>query len=105
MKEEIIVMKKNLKERFNEIYKDCTLYAIQLNGFSHKVFYKDAENKKHIDTFSAYSPEQKNETQLSQDSIYRSFNDKKAQALLSFCPHYEYQGNATEIVFESVNRW
>ena len=98
-------MKENLKKRFNEIYKGCELYAVQLNGFSHKIFYKDNENKKHIDTFSACSPEQKSETHLSQDNIYRSFNDTKAQALLSPYAHYEYQGRAKEIVFKNVNEW
>lgn len=98
-------MKKELKKRFNEIYKDCTLYAVQLNGFSHKVFYKDNDNKKHIDAFSAYSPEQKCETYLSQGGIYRSFNDEKAHALLSPYAHYEYQGRPAEIVFKSVNEW
>jgi hypothetical protein len=98
-------MKENLKKRFNEIYKGCELYAVQLNGFSHTVFYKDKDNKKHIDGFSAYSPEQKSETHLSQDGIYRSFNDEKAQALLSQFSHHEYQRNATEIVFKNVNEW
>lgn len=98
-------MKENLKKRFNEIYKNCTLYAVQLNGFSHKVFYKDNDNKKHIDGFSAYSPEQKSETYLSQDGIYRSFNDEKAQALLSLYAHYRYQGRAKEIVFKNANEW
>ena len=98
-------MKKELKERFNTIYKGCTLFAVQLNGFSHKVFYKDKDNKKHIDGFSAYSPEQKCETYLSQGGIYRSFNDEKAQALLSPYAHYEYQGRPNEIIFKSVNEW
>jgi len=98
-------MKENLKNRFNEIYKGCELYAVQLNSFSHKVFYKDTNNKKHIDTFSAYSPEQKSETYLSQGGIYRSFNDEKAHALLSLFPHYEYQGNAKEIVFKNADEW
>jgi len=98
-------MEKFLKKRFNEIYKDCTLYAVQLNGFSHKVFYKDNDNKKHIDTFSAYSPEQKCETYLSQGGIYRSFNDEKAHALLSPYAHYEYQGRPNEIVFKNANEW
>lgn len=98
-------MEKILKKRFNEIYKGSTLYAVQLNGFSHTVFYKDKDNKKHIDTFSAYSPEQKCETYLAQGGIYRSFNDEKAEALLSPYAHYEYQGNAKEIVFKSVYEW
>ena len=98
-------MKKNLKKRFNEIYKGSTLYAVQLNGFSHKVFYKDTENKKHIDAFSAYSPEQKCETYLSQGGIYRSFNDEKAHALLSPYAHYRISRTVNEIVFKSVNEW
>ena len=98
-------MKENLKKRFNEVYKGCELFAIQLNGFSHKVFYKDTENKKHIDTFSAYSLEQKEKASLSQDGIYRSFNDEKAQALLSLYAHSNYQGCAQEIAFKSANEW
>ena len=98
-------MKKELKERFNTIYKGCTLFAVQLNGFSHKVFYKDKDNKKHIDGFSAYSPEQKCETYLSQGGIYRSFNDEKAQALLSPYAHYEYQGHPIEFTFRCVSEW
>ena len=54
--------KKKFLERFNKIYPDCQLYCIQLNGFSHTVFYKDKDgnwigfdanfNKKLFDIFS-----------------------------------------------------
>ena len=98
-------MKKELNERFNTIYKGCTLYAVQLNGFSHKVFYKDKDNKKHIDTFSAYSPEQKNEEQLHYDNVYRSFNDEKTWAFLSSYSHYNYQGRPIEFTFRCVSEW
>jgi hypothetical protein len=75
------------KERFELLFPDNRLLAIQLNGFSHTAFYDDgtADNDPEVLRFSAYAPEQK--------------WDKRAIAMFSGIPHYEYQGNAIEHVF------
>lgn len=39
----------DLLNKFNNLYKGCTLFAIHLDGFSHEVFYKDQNGTKHID--------------------------------------------------------
>jgi len=84
-------MKKEIKKAFKDIYKGKRLLAIQLNGFSHKVFYDNgnSESDVFIEEHSAH---------LS-DSERNGRFTKEAQAFLSSFPHYMYQGNAKEIIF------
>jgi hypothetical protein len=48
-----------LEERFHEVYKNKRLLAVQLNGFSHSVFYDngDGEDNIMVDRVSFYAPE------------------------------------------------
>lgn len=98
-------MQNELLNKFNRLYKGCTLYAIHLNGFSHTVFYKDANNEKHIDGVSAYAPEQYDCSSKNADGVWRSFNEDRTKVLFLGCPHYSYQNNAQEYVYKDVKEW
>jgi len=93
--------KDKLKERFNNLYKGCTLYCIQLDGFSHTVYYKDANGNKKIDGYSAYAPEQYDDFF---DGVH-SWNRDQAKALFIDQPHYCYQHNAQELIYENISKW
>ena len=99
-------MKDNtLLERFERLYKGCKLYCVHLDGFSHSVFYKDEKGIKHIDGYTAYAPEQHDESRMFDDGVFRAWNEDKARALFIGYPHYCYQNNAQELVYEDVKYW
>lgn len=86
-------LKQKLKEKFKQIYGEkYRLLAIQLNGFSHSVFYDEGtyNSRIHTERFSAYAPEQK--------------WDEKSQKLLGDIPHYMYQNNAKELLYVHPNK-
>lgn len=80
-------MKKVLKERFEKLYPERRLLAIQLNGFSHSVFYDygDATERIHVGRFSHCDPHQ---------PILQV-----EKALFYDVPNYPYQNNAVEYVY------
>ena len=100
---------KELLERFERLYKGCKLYCVHLNGFSHSVFYKDEKGTKHIDGYTAYAPEQyedDHETFNSRgDMAIQSWNKDKTKAFFLGYPHYCYQHNAQELIYEDVKNW
>jgi hypothetical protein len=73
-----------LKKKFAEKFPTFRLLAIQLNGFSHKVFY---------DLGSHYSPVSVLE--------WSAYTDGKGalQELFDGFPHLSYQGNPIEYVY------
>lgn len=101
--------KKTLQTKFENLYEGCTLYAIHLDGFSHEVFYKDQDGRKHIDGMSAYAPEQyrdDHETYNSRgDMAIQSWNKDKTKVLFTGFPHISYQHNAKEYVYKDVEEW
>lgn len=84
-------MKKTLLERFKTLYPKKRLLAIQLNGFSHKVFYDDG---KAGSTFK-----------VEEHSGYHLIGEvgSKVTKLLGSIPHYPYQNNPEEIIYVKPN--
>jgi hypothetical protein len=80
-------MKKHLEERFAELYPKKRLLAVQLNGFTHSVFYDNGRKNSdvQIDRMSFYAPEQ-------------SWSEQALQ-LFEGISHNDYQNNAEEIVW------
>ena len=93
-----------LLNKFNKLYKNCTLFAIHLDGFSHTVFYKDENGEKHIDGCTGYAPEQYKCSSKHSDGIWRSWNEDRTKVLLG-TSHYCYQNNAIEYVYIDVKKW
>lgn len=105
-------MKNAILEKFNNLYKGCTLYAVHLDGFSHEVFYKDGKGVRHVDAYSAYCPEQyrpyAEAYNRKGEMAVTSFNEDKTKVLFltSGCGgHCAYQGNAVEYVYKDVKAW
>lgn len=96
--------KTELQTKFERLYKGCTLYAIHLDGFSHSVFYKDANGLKHVDGMTAYAPEQYTPANVC-NNVSRSWNEDKTKVLFTGFPHYAYQNNAKEYVYKDVKEW
>ena len=90
-----------LQERFERLYPGCKLFCIQLDGFSHTVYYKDKNNNRKIEGFSAYAPEQFDDFK---DGIH-GWNRDQCKALFMGYPHYAYQHNAQELIYEDHKNW
>lgn len=76
-----------LQEKFNGLYENKRLLAIQLNGFSHKVFYDSGSRDTRIEV-EEYSPW----TEMERAT------DKTKILLSGFSTHY-FKGRPQEIVF------
>lgn len=98
MKQTKMTQKGKLAARFEKNFKDqgLRLLAIQLNGFSHKVFFdKGTKNSKvQVAEFSGYASE-------AERNGYR--NREIAAIMLSDIAHAPYQGNPCEIVYVKPN--
>lgn len=101
--------KQALKERFERLYKNCTLFCVQLDGFSHSLWYKDEKGTRHIDHYSAYNPEHyedDHETYNDRGQMaMQSWNKDRTKAFFLGYAHYSYQCNSKEHVFEDVENW
>ena len=95
------------------IIKDCTLYAIQLDGFSHCVYYKDANGDRHIAYYSGYATHYEAEHKCFRngdpanvdDYAYVSWNEDKTKVLFLGYPHSSFQHNAQELVYQDRSNW
>lgn len=81
-------MKKELLERFKNLYPGKRLLAVQLNGFSHKVFYDGGSSDASI-TVEEFSPWTSNFDRQT----------KQSELLLGSFSTYTYKGNPKEIVY------
>ena len=89
--------KQELKGRFERLYKGCTLYCIQLDGFTHKVFYKDADGQRQVEKFSS--------CMSNEEAISYGMNKDRTRALFIGYPNYSYQNNAQELIYKPVNQF
>jgi hypothetical protein len=80
-------MKKEIKERFKNLYPGKRLLAVQLNGFTHKVFYDGGSSDEQI-TIEDYSP-----------WTTTSRQTKESELLLASFSTYTYKNNPKEIIF------
>lgn len=97
--------KKELAERFTRLYKGCTLFAVQLNGFSHTLFYKDKVGKKYVAVYSAYASEQYEEDKEYSDGIIRSINTDRIKLFFVGIGHSVYKSYEKEFVYQPVSEW
>lgn len=88
--------KQILKERFERLYKGKRLLAIQLNGFTHAVFYDEKEEGAPVDD---YKVDHYSGCMSGEESRGYGMNDDKVVALFIGYPNYQYQNNAQEIVY------
>ena len=82
---------KLLKDRFEKLYPNKRLLAIQLNGFNHTIYYDNgnAKDKIEIARYSNYAPEIKDLIPLGE--MFEGYANNK------------YQGNPKEIVYVKPN--
>lgn len=79
-------LKRLFKDRFNNLF-NKRLLAVQLNGFTHKVFYNDHKNGDiKVLTYSAYT-------------VIDPANNEKLKTLFDGFSHFCYKHNAIEIVY------
>lgn len=99
--------KKEFKERFERLFKDCVIYCAHFNGFSHTVFYKDKEGKRHVGVYSGYASSCEAEDEhLCEDGTFRAYCTDRLKALFLGYAHYSYShGQAQEIVYKDVSLW
>lgn len=103
--------KQEWKKRFNELFKGCTLYCIQLDGFSHAIHYKDASGQRHHGDYSAYCSEHNDKGEYMRyttdgKAILYSFNLDIVKKFFAGVGHLEHShGNHKEIIFKDVRLW
>jgi hypothetical protein len=88
--------KELFQQRFNELFPESRLLAIQLNGFTHKIFFDNGNSNNEISrlTFSNYLGNlEKMNMGISIDI------DNKLKTLFAGFSNLSYQNNATEIVY------
>lgn len=104
------MQKKELLERFERLYKGCKLYCVQFDGFSHALYYKDADGVRHHADYSAYYSEKHDANEYMRETrdgkhILYSFNLDRTKAFFLGYPHLCFQNNAQEIIFVDVKNW
>lgn len=77
-------MKEKLQARFKEMYKDKRLLAVQLNGFTHSIFFDDGDANSKVECvhFSHYMDA-----------------DEKLKYIFSDVYHYAYKHNPLELIY------
>lgn len=88
--------KQIFQARFNELFPEYRLLAIQLNGFTHKAFYDNGNSNDKIErfTFSNYLGNMEKIRMGIPIDI-----DNKLKKLFEGFPNFVYQNNATEIIY------
>jgi len=85
--EEEDTMKIELQKKFNELYEGKRLLAVQLNGFTHKLFYDNGTSDSNV-VVEEFSPWTSLDRQTDQ-----------SEALLKNFSTYTYKNNPVEIVY------
>jgi len=88
--------KELFKQRFEKLYEGKRLLAIQLNGFTHAVFYDD---KAEGEPVGKYSVDHYSGCMGDTEAKSYGYNSEAVKQLFSGFANYEYQGNAEEIVY------
>lgn len=83
--------KDKLEAVFKRLYRNCELYAILLDSFSHHVLYFDENGRKHIDGYSACAPEQHYAERLNEIGNIVSFNEDRTKVLFAGYNHNQHQ--------------
>jgi hypothetical protein len=91
-------IKKEFKERWNKLFPNKRLLAVQLNGFTHSIFYDEqkprAKVKPELVRHLTYSGCVSRE-----EAISYGMNDDNVVEFFKGFPNYQYQNNAIEIVY------
>jgi hypothetical protein len=85
-------MKREISNNFKNIYKGKRLLAVQLNGFSHKVFFDGGSGSDpvQVEEYSAY-------TRMERQT-------KEVEQLLSSYSHYNYKRAPKELIYVSPEK-
>ena len=102
--------KKDFKTRFNKLFKGCTLYCIQLDGFSHAIYYKDKGGQRHHCDYSLYYSERNDKDEYMRyttdgKAILYSFNLDIVKEFFNGLGHLCYKHNAQELIFKDASLW
>lgn len=91
-------MKKEFKERWNKLFPNKRLLAVQLNGFTHSIFYDEKSPRAKVVKGECkqlvYSGGMSNA-----EARGYGMNEDKVVEFFAGYPNYQYQNNAIEIVY------
>ena len=88
--------KKIFLDRFTTLYKGKRLLAIQLNGFTHAVFYDDKSAGAPV---GAYSVDHYSGCMSHDEAQSYGYNNAAVTLLFAGYPNAYYQNNAIELVY------
>ena len=90
--------KQIFKQRFEENYKGKRLLAIQLNGFTHTVFYDNKKKGEKVEKENISIDRYSGCMGQTEANGY-GMNNTAVSKLFEGYPNYAYQNNAKEIVY------
>ena len=86
------------KERFEKLYPGKRLLAIQLDGFTHSVYYDDLKGKEKPIKGKCHKDEYSSCMSQGEAQMYKMNNDAVVKLFEGY-PNYAYQNKAIEIVY------
>ncbi len=89
-------MKKEFKERWNKLFPNKRLLAVQLNGFTHSIFYDEKSPRAKVGEYKqlVYS-----DCMSKAEARSYGMNEDNVVEFFTGFPNYMYQNNAIEIVY------
>jgi citrate synthase len=91
-------MKKEFKERWNKLFPNKRLLAVQLNGFTHSIYYDEKSPRAKVVKGECKKLEY---TGCMSQAEARSYgmNEENVIKFFEGYPNWQYQNNAIEIVY------
>lgn len=89
-------IKKEFKERWNKLFPGKRLLAVQLNGFTHSIFYDEKSPRAKVGEYRqlVYS-----DCMSMGEAKSYGMNEDNVVEFFKGYPNYQCQGNAMEIVY------
>ena len=91
-------MKKEFKERWNKLFPNKRLLAVQLNGFTHSIFYDEKSPRAKVVKGECKQLVYSDCMSMGEARSY-GMNEENVVAFFKGYPNCQYQGNAIEIVY------
>ena len=91
-------IKKEFKERWNKLFPNKRLLAVQLNGFTHSIYYDEKSPRAKVVKGECKKLEYSGCMSNAEARSY-GMNDDKVVAFFAGYPNYQYQSNPIEIVY------
>ena len=91
-------IKKEFKERWNRLFPNKRLLAVQLNGFTHSIYYDEKSPRAKVVKGECKKLEYTDCMSKAEAKLYGMNDDNVVEFFVGY-PNSQYQNNAIEIVY------